>query len=33
MKINEIPCKNKLLVSGWEATHCNNAKLLQTLLD
>ena len=28
-----IPCKNRLLVSRCEATHCSSAKALQTLLE
>ena len=28
-----IPCKNKLLVSRWDATHCSSAKALQTRFD
>ena len=33
LNITSLPCKKRLLVSGCDATHCNKAKLLQTLFD
>jgi hypothetical protein len=33
MKGEEIPFKNRVRVSLWEATHCNKASALQTRFD
>jgi len=33
MVIGSVPCKKADLVSGWDATHCNSARALQTRLD
>lgn len=30
---SHVPFKNNVRVSLWEATHCNSAKALQTLLE
>lgn len=30
---NDVPLRNKVRVSLWDATHCRSARALQTLLE